>query len=94
MSTSLNNLCVFNHFSSVQLEAIAPLFHEINLGLGTMLFEQGDPAVDLYIVLDGEILIEFKPYDGPPMAIGTIKSDGVVGWSAALGNESYTSSAI
>ena len=90
---SFSNLTIFKRFTCYQLSAIEPLFEEVYENRGTLLFEQGCPASHLYIIVEGEILIQFKPEDGPPLAVTTIKPDGVVGWSAALGSESYTSSA-
>jgi CRP-like cAMP-binding protein len=59
-----------------------------------MIFEQGDPAVYLYIVVIGEVSIEFKPDDAPPMLVARVKPGGVFGWSAALGSRVYTSGAV
>jgi CRP-like cAMP-binding protein len=58
------------------------------------IFAQGSPAIYLYIVVAGEVLVEFKPYDAPPMVIARVKPGGIFGWSAALGNTAYTSGAV
>ena len=44
------------------------------------------------MVVNGEVAVRYKPEDGPELIIVKVKSDGIVGWSAALGNPSYTSS--
>ncbi len=61
---------------------------------GEILFEQGDPANTVFVVLEGQIDILYKPYDGPQLIVAHIQPDGVLGWSAALGHPYYTSSAI
>jgi CRP-like cAMP-binding protein len=61
---------------------------------GTVLFEQGDPAVHLYVVTEGEVHIRYKPEDGPALIVARVRTDGVVGWSAALRSPMYTSSAV
>jgi len=39
------------------------------------------------------VLISYKPDDGLPITVARVGPGGVVGWSAALGNRLYTSSA-
>ena len=45
-------------------------------------------------MVEGEIDIRYKPDDGPELTVTKVRSGGVVGWSAALGNQVYSSSAI
>ncbi|MGW8249787.1 MAG: Crp/Fnr family transcriptional regulator, partial [Anaerolineales bacterium] len=59
-----------------------------------VLFEQGDFAEYLYLVVNGEVTIRYKPEDGAPITITRVRAGGVVGWSAALGNRQYTSGAV
>jgi len=59
-----------------------------------MLFEQGEPAENLYVVISGEIVVQFKPDDGPAILVARVQNGGVVGWSAALGSRAYTSGAM
>ncbi len=60
---------------------------------GAVIFEQGDLADCLYILLEGEVEVRYKPYDGPPLSVAHIIPGGVFGWSAALGRREYTSGA-
>ncbi len=46
-----------------------------------------------YILKSGEVLVEYKPFDGPRIVVARIKPGDVFGWSAALGHAVYTSSA-
>jgi len=61
---------------------------------GTVLFEQGDPAEHLFLVVSGEVVIRYKPDDGPAITVARVHPGGIVGWSAALRNPAYTSGAI
>jgi CRP-like cAMP-binding protein len=88
------NLKLFDHLTSAQSTAVRGLFTPLDEPLGTVLFCQGDAAEYLYIVADGEVIIEYKPDDGPLLTIARVRSDGVVGWSAALSSPNYTSSAV
>jgi CRP-like cAMP-binding protein len=59
-----------------------------------VIFEQGASAKYLYILQVGEVLVRFKPYDGPALTVARILPQGVFGWSAALGRDAYTSAAV
>jgi len=77
-----------------QRAQVGSLFTMLNESCNTVIFEQGIKAEYLYILVEGEALIEFKPYDGPEITVARIKSEGVFGWSAMLGSPTYTSSAV
>lgn len=87
-------LSVFQGFNPEQFKTLRPLFMFLYVPLGTVLFEQGDPADCLYILADGEAAIHYKPEDGPPLVIARVRAEGVIGWSAAIGSPAYTSSVI
>jgi CRP-like cAMP-binding protein len=40
------------------------------------------------------VVVNYKPYDGPELTVGHIRSGGVFGWSAILGRQVYTSVAL
>jgi len=85
---------MFENLSPDQLDMIEPIFLLKEAPIGTVLFEQGDPAECIFILVEGMINISYKPEDGPALIIARVRTKGVVGWSAALGNPNYTSSAI
>lgn len=89
----LEQLSLFQDFSSEQLDLLRKLFNPSFQPVGALLFKQGAPAEYLYLVVDGEVHIQFKPDDGPPLTVTHVQRNGVVGWSAALGRPVYTSSA-
>lgn len=83
----------FENLNEDQLELVGPLFVPRHEPAGTVLFDQGDPAECIYVVIKGEVHINYKPEDGPSLIVARIRPTGVVGWSAALGNPNYTSAA-
>jgi len=87
-------LTFFQGLSTAHLDSLRPFFELCDCPPGMVIFAQGSPAIYLYIVVAGEVLVEFKPYDAPPMVIARVKPGGIFGWSAALGNQAYTSGAI
>jgi CRP-like cAMP-binding protein len=46
------------------------------------------------MVIDGQVDMSYKPYDGIPITISHVGKDGLFGWSAVVGSENYTSSAL
>lgn len=59
-----------------------------------LVFDQGGAADALFILLDGQVEIRYKPDDGDPLVVARIEPQGVFGWSAAIGRDRYTSSAV
>jgi len=90
----LEDFSLFQGFSAGERECLRPLFLFIFVPEGTILFEQGDPAEHLYIIADGEVIIRYKPEDGPTLVLTRVHKEGVVGWSAVIGSRIYTSSAV
>ena len=79
-------------FSPAQLELLSQLFVPCDCHTGTVVFEQGDPAEYLYLVVSGEVLIRYKPEDGPVINVARVRDGGVFGWSAIIKKRTYTSS--
>jgi CRP-like cAMP-binding protein len=88
-----DQLPFFCGLSNEQREQLRQLFIPVDCYTGTVLFEQGEPAEYLYLVVVGEVTIRFKPDDGTPITVARVRPGGIVGWSAALGSRSYTSGA-
>jgi CRP-like cAMP-binding protein len=88
------NFSLFQGFSTEEMECLRPLFTFCYVPEGTTLFEQGDPAEHFYVIAEGEVVIRYKPEDGPALVLTRVHKEGVVGWSAAIGSRSYTSSAV
>ena len=90
----LDHVLAFQSFSQEQISRIRPLFLLFYEPAGTVIFKQGEAAENLYVLIHGEVAIRYKPDDGPEDVIAHVRPEGVVGWSAALGNPHYTSSAV
>ncbi len=88
------NLFLFRNLASDHLELLSPLFIPCEFTPDSVLFEQGDPADHLFAVVSGEVVVSFKPDDGPCIVVARVQPGSIVGWSAALGSRHYTSSAI
>jgi CRP-like cAMP-binding protein len=89
-----DRLSFIQGFTPEEIETLRPLFQVACLPAGAILFEQGCPADQFYIVSAGEVIIRYKPEDGPALILTRVREQGVVGWSAAIGSPYYTSSAV
>lgn len=86
-------LSIFTGLDGEQISQLSQFIDECQFPKDYVIFEQGQPANRLYILLSGEVFIRYKPYDGPPLLVARIEPGGVFGWSAALRRDIYTSGA-
>lgn len=91
---TFTNLFLFRDLNPDELELLHPLFELCDIPADTVLFYQGDQAESLYAVVNGEVVVNFKPDDGPVITVARVQPGSIVGWSAALGSRCYTSSAL
>ena len=94
MLKDLRTIPPFEDLDEATLQLLEPIFHRFNCPAGTVVFDQGDPAVYLYMLQRGMVTVRYKPYDGPPINLTQIPAGGVFGWSAVVGNPAYTSGAV
>jgi CRP/FNR family cyclic AMP-dependent transcriptional regulator len=88
------DLSILNGLDNSQINLILPLLETCVFPENTLVFEQGQDALFLYILVVGEIIVRYKPYDGEELTIAHVCPQGVFGWSSALGRSKYTSSAF
>jgi CRP/FNR family cyclic AMP-dependent transcriptional regulator len=89
-----SQLGFFNGLSIDEIRLLEPFFAPQTWVAGTSVFEQGDYAEYLYLVVSGEVAIRFKPEDGAVMIVTRVQPGGIFGWSAAMNNPTYTSGAV
>ena len=94
MFKTLESVPLFKDVDKNILDMLEPLFEPYSCSAETAIFEQGDPAHYLYLILDGTVEMVYKPYDGPPITITNQVEGSIIGWSAVIGNTAYTSGAI
>jgi CRP-like cAMP-binding protein len=83
-----------NGVSKDFMQLLSPFFEPFQCEVGTVILKQGTPADYLYLVTNGKVDISYKPYDGGPMTVSHVEAGGLFGWSAVVGSENYTSSAV
>ena len=90
-----DQLPLFRDLTPAQLDLIRPLFVACECHPGTVLFEQGEPAIFLYLITSGEVVIRYQPEDDHEnITVTHVRDGGMVGWSAVIGRRFYTSAAI
>ncbi len=82
---------LFQTLDHEQLEMLAPMFEEFNASASSVIFEQGDPAAYLYILITGTVALRYRPYDGPQITLAHLHGGEIFGWSSVIGNPTYTS---
>jgi CRP-like cAMP-binding protein len=90
----VNRIAIFEELDEDLLNLLSPLLEAFFCQTGTTIFQQGDPADFLYLIVDGKVDMSFKPYDGMPITISHVSKGGLFGWSAVVGSDQYTSTAI
>jgi CRP/FNR family transcriptional regulator len=90
----LAKIPLFSGLSYQTLQRLDECFETVSFPKGSIIFDQGDRADRLYVVVSGRVAIQFNPEDGETLTVTEIENDGVFGWSSALGRRCYTSCAI
>ncbi len=85
---------IFRGLDEMQLKFLDPYVELCHFAPGQVIFDQGQAAAYMYILRQGEVIIQYKPYDAPLLTVTHIEPGGVFGWSAALGRAEYTSAAM
>ena len=73
----------------VLLPLITPCYHQPM----KVVFAQGEPAVSVFFLAEGQVALSYKPYDAASTRLAQIDPGGVFGWSAVLGKKSYSMTA-
>jgi CRP/FNR family transcriptional regulator, cyclic AMP receptor protein len=90
----VNRIAIFKELDEYQMNLLRPLFEPFSCLAGNVVLRQGTPAHYFYLVIHGVVEMSFKPYDGNPITVSHVSEGGLFGWSAVLGTENYSSSAI
>lgn len=94
MFSDLNLVPAFEDLDDEYVDLLKPLFEPFSCHAGSIVLQQGAPAEYLYLILNGQVGMSFKPHDGTPITISHVEKGGWFGWSAVVGSRKYTSSAL
>jgi CRP-like cAMP-binding protein len=88
----LDEIAIFKNMNENHMNLLQRLFERYSFRSGTVIVQQGAPAEYFYLVISGKAQVSFKPYDGTPITVSHVGKDGLFGWSAVVGSQTYTSS--
>jgi CRP-like cAMP-binding protein len=94
MLDQLGRYAVFGDLSEDDLSLAAPYFSELQVPAGQVLFRQNEAADLFYLIIEGQVGLRYKPYDGPEIGLTHVPAGGAVGWSTVTGGPVYTATAI
>ncbi|MFZ2097775.1 MAG: cyclic nucleotide-binding domain-containing protein [Anaerolineales bacterium] len=80
----LRNFSCFQDLSESQLDAIAELTNSICFSEGHVLFEEGKPAENIYLLIKGEVEVLYKIGDEGPVRVDIVSDEEVVGCAALV----------
>jgi len=69
----LKSIPFFDHLSETQLEELVPMGRLTSYPADQALFEQGDPAGSLYVIVSGSVRVYGKDPDGKPIELSTLR---------------------
>lgn len=64
------------------LQRLAAITRRVHVDAGEVLFEQGEPSSELFVVVSGSIVVTQRLGKLPEMTVDTAKEGDLVGWSA------------
>lgn len=94
MLDTLPVIPLFHGLAPDHISMLKAAFEPYSCPNAATIFEQGDPASHLYLILSGKAAIRYKPYDTPPIILTRLRDGDIFGWSAVIGSLKYTSSVI
>jgi Fe-S cluster biogenesis protein NfuA len=94
MFDMMTDIPLFRDLKPEQQKLIEPLFEVYTCPADTVIFEQGDEVMHLYLILRGKVAIQYKPYDGPLITLTQLSEGDVFGWSVVTGSKHYTSGIV
>jgi CRP/FNR family transcriptional regulator, cyclic AMP receptor protein len=80
----LSRYTYFAGISEEGLKQIAMIAEEKTIPAGARVFNEGDPASHMLIIVKGEINIEFLLGDGELRVVDTMAEGDLLGWSALI----------
>lgn len=89
---------LFENLTVEELEEIAAICREQTCETGAVLFEEGDAAKELFLVVDGQVALQLgvELWPGAPrrqVTVETVSQGGIFAWSALVGPHVLTLSA-
>jgi len=94
LTKSLQSVPVFRELSKRDISPLLNIIHNRNYLSGEYIFYQGDPGIGLYIIREGEVIIQRANELGNNIPLATFSDGDFFGELALIDGEKRTASAI
>lgn len=85
---------IFSELDTQSLEKIIELAQPAEFESESVIFNEGEPAENIYILTSGKILLEQKMTKHITVTVDTLKPGEILGTSGLMGYENYTLDAV
>mgnify|MGYP001774057981 CR=1 FL=1 len=90
----LKEVPAFSHLERKEIELLASIVHKREYKKGEYIFYQGDPGLGMYIIQEGEVLIQYTDPDGNKKDLAILKDGDFFGEIALIDESPRSASAI
>jgi CRP/FNR family transcriptional regulator, cyclic AMP receptor protein len=94
LETSFQTIPIFEQLSKRDIVLLMNIVHNRNYLPGEFIFYQGDPGIGLYLIREGEIIIERTNDDGEKISLASFSTGDFFGELALIDGEKRSASAI
>jgi|SRR3989339_47112 len=94
LKKSLQSIPLFNGLTGRDLSILMNIIHHRNYLPGEYIFYQGDPGIGLYVISDGEVIIQRTSESGEVVPLATFVQGDFFGELALVDGEKRSASAI
>ena len=91
---ALRRIELFNSLDDNMLEKLQPLIKHRECEAKEILFETGETAINLFVLLKGKVLLTMAASETVHVSVMSVDTGGVFGWTALLGGGYYTATAV
>jgi CRP-like cAMP-binding protein len=91
---SLKTIPLFKALTQKDITALLSLIHERSYVAGEYIFYQGDPGLGLYLIREGEVIINRESDNGDKITLAVIRKGDFFGELALIDNDKRSASAI
>ncbi len=86
----IRNIVIFKHLTDEMIGRLLPEMELLRYPEGEMIFRSGERADMFYSLKRGKILLEQRVLDKVTISVGTVKPGYSFGWSALLGDQTFS----
>ncbi len=94
LQKSLQSIPIFKNLNKKDISLLLNLVHTRNYVSGEYVFFQGDPGIGLYVIRQGDVMIQRSVESGDTMSLATFTKGDFFGELALIDGEKRSASAV